>query len=287
MNDGALELARRLLLEAPAEPPADLLYARWYHREGETLRDYPPGGAYRSVALEPDRFETGWTVLAPLPYPPGAVTAERKGERRDVAPPDCAPAARGRLRLAAGEPLLVDPMTSGVSGGFWHLWSGGWRRGPPERLQRLYLAVAPGSEIEAVRRFARLADPAESWSIKFLTGPHRAGRRDPAVLYLERERPLDSGWVAAIADALAGSLDGEPPPLTRPMAPGVAWAEDPGGGLSFGEHLCRLLAAAAQAPGALDDETGWRAAAAGAFESAGLDIARPEKCAAGRANGDG
>jgi hypothetical protein len=286
MSGEALALARRLLLEAPAEPAADLLYARWYHEGGEALRDYPAGGAYRSVALDPERFETGWTVVGPLPHSPGAVTAERNGERREVAPPACAPAGWGRLRLTAGDSLLVDPLTSGVSGGFWHLWSDSWRRGAPERLQRLYLAVAPGFEIEAVRRFARLADPAERWSIKFLTGLHRMGRRDPAVLYLERERPLDSGWVAAIAGALGGLLDGAPPPLTRALAPGVAWADDPGQGLSFGEHLCRLLAAAALVPGALGDEAGWCAAVAREFESAGLDIARPEICTPERADRD-
>ena len=32
--------------------------------------------------------------------------------------------------------------------------------------------------------------------------------------------------------------------MTLPLAPGVAFAEDPGGGESFGEHRCLLLAEA-------------------------------------------
>jgi hypothetical protein len=278
MSGEALALARRLLLDAPDEEAADLLYSRWFHAQGEALSEYPEGGAYRAVALDPARFKPGWTVLDTLAGAAGAVAAIRDGERREVCPPACAPVERDRLRLEAGTALLVDPLTSGIGGGFWHLWSDGWRRGAPDRLQRLYLAVAPGAELEVARRFARLAEPGENWSIKFLAGLHRAGRRDPAVLYLERSRPLDSGWVGTLAQSLAGLLDGAPPPLTRAVAPGMAWAEDPGGGLSFGEHLCRLLATAAQVPGALSDEAGWRAAVVRAFRSVGLDPDRPECC---------
>lgn len=282
MSADALAGARRLLIDAADEPPAARLYARWFHEDSGALREYPGGTAYHAATLDPDRFEGGWTALAPLADVTAGVTVERAGERREVWPPGCAPATRGRLRLDAGDELLVDPLGGGVAGGFWHLWSAGWRRRVPEHLQRLYLALAPGREIEAARRFARLADPADTWSVKFLTGLHRAGRRDPAVLYLDLSRPLASGWVGALEETLAGLLDGEPPPFTRQIGHGLAWAEDPGGGLSFGEHLCRLLAEAAKAPRALDDERSWRGAVAREFRSAGLDLASPEICAAGR-----
>lgn len=285
MNADALARARRLLIDAAEESPAARLYARWFHDDSDALHEYPGGTAYHSAILDPDRFEGGWTALAPLAGMTAGVTVERAGESREVWPPGCAPAARGRLRLDAGDELLVDPLAGGVANGFWHLWSVGWRRRVPERLQRLYLALAPGLELEAARRFARLADPADTWSVKFLTGLHRAGRRDPAVLYLDLSQPLASGWVGALAETLAGLLDGTPPPFTRQIGRGLAWAEDPGGGVSFGEHLCRLLAAAAEAPRALDDEGSWRGAVEREFRSAGLDPERPEICAAARGPG--
>jgi hypothetical protein len=42
--------------------------------------------------------------------------------------------------------------------------------------------------------------------------------------------------------AFAPALSGLVPALTKPLAPGVAFAEDPGTGDSFGLHRCFLIA---------------------------------------------
>ena len=60
------------------------------------------------------------------------------------------------------------------------------------------------------------------------------------------------------------------------MGHGLAFAEDPGAGTSFGEHRCRLLAEAAWSePAALADPRRFYASVFETFRNAGLDLAQP------------
>ena len=79
------------------------------------------------------------------------------------------------------------------------------------------------------------------------------GRADATVAY------LTSGTVHRRAAALAGVARSQAaharpaaPPLTLRVVPGLAAAVDPGGGESFGEHRCRLVAEAVVAGGGLE-----------------------------------
>jgi hypothetical protein len=65
--------------------------------------------------------------------------------------------------------------------------------------------------------------------------------------------------------------------FTKPLAPGLGLAEDPGGGLSFGQSRCRVVAEGlyrCQAEGAADLDARLRVVA-GVMRERGLDPLRP------------
>lgn len=289
MSDEAIEAARRLLAEAlplpepgpDADPLAGLLYERWFHATTGARRRYPDPSAYRAVALEARPFEAGWTVEAIIPGAVGAVRLRRGDTLREAPPLAWAPETPPRISPSVGDAARAAPLRDGPQGGFWHLWSPMWPKRTPRRLWRWYLQVAEGAELAAAAVVAAHAPARRAWASKLLAGEHLAGRRDVAVLYAP---VAEEAWLAALFDALAPQLDDRPgPPFTLPVRDGVSRAEDPGGGVSFGQRLCGLIAAAARgAPEALDDPEAWRETVARRFAEAGLT---PEATRRGRDGG--
>ena len=282
----AIERARLVLLEARASHMsawedagalAELLYLRWYHQATEARRLFPDAAAYRAAHTLGAGLEAGWRVTALQPAAgPGAILAERGAEQRLVRPPDYAPATANRLRVTPGDPVLITARIDELHGAFWHLWSVAWRKRSPDRLLRVYFQVAPRHEATFVARFAAAAPNTQAWTMKILAGAQPAGRSDAAVLYLDREGGIGAEWVVTLIDRVASLLDAGGPPLTAPLAPGVAWAEDPGDGKSFGEDRCGRLAGAALAnPAALEQTAAWEGAVAQAFARDGLAVAQP------------
>jgi hypothetical protein len=81
------------------------------------------------------------------------------------------------------------------------------------------------------------------FNLKVLGNEHDYSRCDAVVLYTRRR---DYEAVVQILGAIYRDVslhvkEGRPV-FTKPMAPGVGLAENPGGDVSFGEHRCRLLA---------------------------------------------
>jgi hypothetical protein len=113
---------------------------------------------------------------------------------------------------------------------------------------------------------------------KVISDPNMYGRADAGVLYLERRYAPRLG--TALADVhreVAADLRPEVPLFTRALAPGLGVAEDPGTGLSFGQHRCHLAARAVWAAFARGDTDPDRQAATCAeiLREAGLDPTRP------------
>jgi hypothetical protein len=159
--------------------------------------------------------------------------------------------------------VLVFPLASGETGGFWHIWSAGWQVGMPEHFQRVYLRVSPSTAPDLVARVAATAPSRETWAMKVLCGTHHTGRRDGALLYIPADTPRDSGWVNRLVTSLAAICDGDLPPFVEPLGPGIGWAPDPGGGRSFGQAVAAAVASASD-----------RAADPVAFEAAALTAVR-------------
>jgi hypothetical protein len=284
MSGNALESARALLASAVLDPAAEngadplaaLLYQRWFHAMDGVPRVFPDAPAFRAVALAARPFESGWTLEEPLAGAPGSVRARRGAELRDAPPLAWAPEHARRARAWPGEALLLAPLREGPAAGFWHVWSPAWPARAPQRLRRWYLQPRADAELALAAALSAAAPPSRAWAAKLLCGAHPAGRRDGGVFYAPVR---GAAWLDALFAALAPYLaDAPPPPFAEPVAPGLAWADDPGGGLSFGQHRSGLLAAAARAePEALADAAPWRAAVARAFAAAGLSLDAPAR----------
>jgi hypothetical protein len=135
--------------------------------------------------------------------------------------------------------------------------------------------AAPGF-VTAVREALNAAGT--PFRAKVLDDPHGYRRADAGVVYLAKHAfPGARIPLQDVYDAVRLGLREDVPLFTRPMAKGVALAEDPGGGQSFGENRCALLATAlwdAHQRGA-DTAGERRLAVEKAFVEAGLDPDAP------------
>jgi len=81
------------------------------------------------------------------------------------------------------------------------------------------------------------------FQVKVLNDPAAYVRADAGVLYIERK---DLAPTMALLPALhrvtCAGLRDTTPMLTKRLAPGLAVADDPGDGRSFGQHRCQLIA---------------------------------------------
>lgn len=81
--------------------------------------------------------------------------------------------------------------------------------------------------------------------LKVLTEPRAYDHRcDTAIVYLNLRNTKAQQAIAAIHGETSHYLRNKSPALTYRIAPGLAIAEDPGQGMSFGLHRCRLIAEA-------------------------------------------
>jgi hypothetical protein len=111
-----------------------------------------------------------------------------------------------------------------------------------------------------------------------LSDPNVYGRADAGVLYLERPYlPRLCDMLAAVHREIAADLRPEVPLFSRPLAPGLGVAEDPGTSLSFGQHRCQLAVRAVWASFLRGDTTPEQQAAtcAEVLRAANLDPAHP------------
>jgi hypothetical protein len=81
------------------------------------------------------------------------------------------------------------------------------------------------------------------YRMKALTDPAHYTRTDSMVLYCARRYFASvAGIIASLGPAAAAALKDSVPLFAKPVRPGVAVAEDPGNGQSFGMHRCGLVA---------------------------------------------
>lgn len=116
-------------------------------------------------------------------------------------------------------------------------------------LDRFYVHVGAADAVEFVRvATARLNRAALVFTLKVVDDPDGYDRCDTATVYARRtDRTPMTAQVMAIAARFGDRLEPAVPALTRQLARGVAFAEDPGDGRSFGQQRCALIAQAAVA----------------------------------------
>ena len=114
----------------------------------------------------------------------------------------------------------------------------------PQMFDRFYLDLRPEGAVPFVRAATRrLNAEGLAFSAKVADDPAGFDRRDSAVLVFERrDRRRALAGAEEIRTAVAAFLDEGVPAMTLRMAPGLGFAEDPGGGEGFGWHRCLLVA---------------------------------------------
>ena len=304
--------ARSLLPHPDSESTAlaDWLYARWWCGPGLRGDQADPADpqtrteAERGAArLEASRRTTaprsgGWLVLAAVgdvlvAAPLGHDLADRaNGHRRITTTPDAVVASsRSGLPPRPGDLVTVLHGSGGLDEAYGWWWA---HSGRPEDLtdlplDRWYVHVRDlASAARLVPLLLGIATDADC-PVTLKCPPTEAGygRRDALVVYLPRDRSrLADQALLRHAAEIAPLVRTEVPPLTRPLLPGVAQAEDPGPGadaeqVSYGQLRCRELATIAarllgQTPARLlvdlsDDEV------AAAVAATGIDLDAPER----------
>ncbi|HUP00155.1 MAG TPA: T3SS effector HopA1 family protein [Gemmatimonadota bacterium] len=189
-----------------------------------------------------DRWDDGWTIV------------ERKADQCIVRKwdTDFTVTADG-CRSTGNEPLLagssVDVL---VPSERWFEYPGYMlfhgRRIPEPRagsagLTRLYLNLDHDGACRMIDLCGTLDDLPLPYALKVAGRPEGLDRCDTVILFIGREdyRRASEVLVETGRD-LREMLRPGSPAFTRPIARGVGVADDPGGGESFGESRCRLLA---------------------------------------------
>jgi hypothetical protein len=241
---------RRALVGAIRGRLYDLFYTQGAPRPAVVADAADPAGP-RSMALDLAAANAGTGCLEPgwrlVGEEDGRRVVQRGGLRLWVTDDEI---VAGGAALRIGEPVAVRMPADlpAFSPGFYTARGDrGFSAEEPPLLDRLYLDLRPEGAVPFVREASRRLNRAGLAFVAKVVDD-RAGfdRRDAAVVVVERR---DRARALAVANelraALAPFLDGGAPAMTLPLAPGLAFAEDPGGGESFGAHRCLLLAEAA------------------------------------------
>ncbi len=260
------------------------LYATWY-TAGDPVGEGPEANRYRrdlapalrASTAASDRWQTGWVVMQSAQN--GFCVAGRKNQTRQLRAGQYANMARPGLPPAPGDSLAVNELLDWVDERtqFWFAQS--LVGEPSHPLVRTYWSVGVDQVGFVVREVTSAIDAVGlRYTLKCPIRAAEFARVDSLVVYMEKELwPNAEPVVKALADEIGGRLRTTRPPLTLQIAPGLAFAEDPGHGESFGESRCRALA-----PGVLSmlregppSRTAGIAQLASALEAAGIDPMRP------------
>ena len=185
--------------------------------------------------------EAGWVVVG---RDGTTLVVERDGlrvwaERERVRGETPAPGVGDRVALVSPKEAFGRP------GGFYAVY-GDAGRGPAAEegpVDRFYWNVRPGGRPVLVHGLTSTLNRADvPFRLKVLSDP-RVARCDAGVLYTPGTRRADVvERLAGVLTAVAAHMRPATPIFTRPLAPGLGFAEHPPGAESFGTHRCDLLA---------------------------------------------
>jgi hypothetical protein len=206
-------------------------------------RSFPPFLATLSAAnTGTGSREDGWQVRQ---IGARQVIAAQRGltvrlAREDIhAPADARPGTTATIRLPK-ELLRLSP------GFYLALGDEGLPRPDQEPMLRLYWNLSAAVAADFVHAVTATLNPARvPFQLKVIDDPDRYDRCDAGVLYLPRcHYPAVETTLGTVYRRLRSGLGNRVPPFTKVLAPGLAVAEDPGDGGSFGRQRCGLLAEA-------------------------------------------
>ena len=250
------EACRSLVCGASDDPSnvceqlTGFLYAQWYsavdekEESGVMLGRNDLTSALRASVASASRFQPGWVVTQSAHD--GSCVAANQKQSRELRPGDYANLSRSGLPVAPGDAVAVTECVQWIDPelGFWYLQSAAGS--PLDPLARLYWSTRHDQIGFVLHELTAVID---SQNIRYsLKCPFRSAdyaRVDSLIVYIEREEwPRLQPIVERVAALLKPNLRDVRPPLTRAIAPGVGFAENPGEKESFGENRCRALAPA-------------------------------------------
>jgi hypothetical protein len=194
-----------------------------------------------------DTWDTGWEIVAVDAS--GRVTARRHGSVRNFWPGDFLTMEGPELPPRAGMHLRAyfPRESSTVQPGLYFAFGNSAEEDfELANIVRFYWAVKSSGAVlltgELTGALNRLQVP-----FRFKTGVESGShaRLDAAVLYIhKRFYQVTARLLAPVYDRVRTELLSGTPIFTKPLAPGLGLAEDPGTGESFGMQRCRQLAEA-------------------------------------------
>jgi HopA1 effector protein family len=278
------------------EPPLVLdltthVYEEAYCRPLGTRTDPAPDAvsivdALSLANLGRDRWEAGWTLAQMMPN--GCVLA-RKGEATHVfSPGEFAPAHQhGHAHPHVGAPLnVLFVRESRTQQPGFYIVNGDTPapEGSDSRMTRIYWHIGENGAVPLVRAVSTLLNRYHiPFRFKTLAFTKIYTRADAAVLFFAtRYFGVIGRLLPAIRNEVQPHLRPAVPLLTKRLYDGIALAEDPGTGESFGMSRSRLVAQAvwdAYARGAQSEEARMQELAI-QFQRYGLSLERPHLRAA-------
>ncbi|HKI02259.1 MAG TPA: T3SS effector HopA1 family protein [Thermoanaerobaculia bacterium] len=285
-NSYVLRGEERVFPEAEADPPPMLrsleteLYLWLYTRlspgaaVGDPLGSRDLVNALSAANQGTGTWEAGWRIVA---VEEDGSLAVARDEVTFWVPPAGVRTASGRHDAGDYCRVRVGKELRNLMPGFYvAIGNGETDRDRPRPLLRLYwhLTAEAAAPYMAAMTGA-LNGLGLPFRTKVLADPAAYRRADAGVLYVERRffgriRPA----LREVHEALAGGLRPEVPMFTRPLAPGLGAAEDPGDGQSFGQARCRSASRALWAAyqSKAEDVEARAAALADVFAQEGLDV---------------
>jgi hypothetical protein len=195
-----------------------------------------------------ERWDHGWQVYQALPT--GVIQAHKQGRAHLFLPGQymtagAAPGSQAPVQPGAVVSVYLAKEMRNFQEGF-YIALGEQVQPYYEQasLVRVYWNIRPDGAAPMVRdlvgRFNRFQVP---FRFKCLAYPELYDRFDAGVLFVGRRRwDITALLVAELYPRFAQYMKPEIPSFTKQLAPGLALAEDPGSGDSFGTSRCRLIA---------------------------------------------
>lgn len=244
------------------------LYQYCYSRTFDgALRDASPEQLH-GVDLTPalseanatrERWDAGWQVYQMLPT--GQVLAHKNGRTRALWPGEFLSTDAPGIRPRPGMNLSVFFMreTKTMQPGFYFAF-GEAQAGELDNfsLARFYWNVRAEGAVALMRAVTRGLNRFQvPFRLKCLTNTAFYTRNDAAVLYVDKRfYRVTARVLAGVYEEVARHLRPDAPLFAKPLADGLALAEEPYTGESFGMQRCRILAEgilSAHARGARDE----------------------------------
>ncbi|MGH9401082.1 MAG: T3SS effector HopA1 family protein [Terriglobia bacterium] len=257
------------------------------HFTGTITQQTPFAGAQDDLSQElsaansgQPRWEPGWQIFKVEPS--GQIVAQRYGISRAFWPGEYVTHNGPGMGPTVGSSATVffpkESLT--MQPGFYFAFGEAETASPADyNLIRFYWNIDDKGAAHLMRLSTQTLNRFRiPFRMKSLTHRSQYGRLDPALVYLnKRYFRIAAELLSYVHRELAEHLGQEAPLFTLRLAPGLALAEDPGNGESFGMNRCRIVAEAIWSAYLQGEQglPGRRAEVAKQFKAYGLNLDRP------------